>query len=235
MNQNEIFNTQLSLPLKFRELKNNKNFLINASNEIAVSFVDHLNQTDAFKKKFTYPILLVYGPEGSGKSHLATIFKETNDAMLINQVLPKHLNIAVKGGYFVLDDFDSFENLDEKMVMHLFNEVSASTGGILILSKLSPKEMNFNLPDFRSRMSGIINVEIKLPNDNILYSILIKELEEKKLKLSDDLCLYIIKRIKRNYKFVIRFVEELDRYSLEIKDKIKLKHVKKILNYINKN
>ena len=52
----------------------------------------------------------------------------------------------------------------------------------------------------------------------------------KNINLSDKHCLYIIKRIKRNYKSVLIFVEELDRYSLlEIKKKISSTHLKEVL------
>ena len=59
-----------------------------------------------------------------------------------------------------------------------------------------------------------------------------KELSDKKIFLNDKLCLYIIKRIKRNYKSISHFTEALDIISLEEKKKITLKQIKEVLNII---
>ena len=49
------------------------------------------------------------------------------------------------------------------------------------------------------------------------------------LFLNDKLCLYIIERIKRNYKSISLFAETLDIVSLEKKKKITLKQIKEVL------
>ena len=71
-----------------------------------------------------------------------------------------------------------------------------------------------------------------MPEDDFLFSILVKELSDKKIYLNDKLCLYIIKRIKRNYKSISLFAETLDIMSLEKKTKITLKQIKEVLNII---
>ena len=74
--------------------------------------------------------------------------------------------------------------------------------------------------------------KIELPDDDFLFSILIKELSDKKIILNDKHCIYIIKRIKRNYKSISLFSETLDIMSLEQKTKITLKQIKEVLNTI---
>ena len=54
----------------------------------------------------------------------------------------------------------------------------------------------------------------------------------KKIFLNDKLCLYIIKRIKRNYKAISLFAKTLDIISLEKKTKITLKQIKEVLKII---
>ena len=72
-----------------------------------------------------------------------------------------------------------------------------------------------------------------MPDDDFLFSILIKELSDKKIFLNDNHCLYIIKRIKRNYKSISLFAETLDVISLEEKKKITLTRIKEVLRIIN--
>ena len=182
---------QLALPLSFRSVKNNSNFILNKVNEVALSLIDEFNDIKNFKKKFNFPVLILYGPSGSGKTHLAHIYQEITDAKFIKKLNNINLNEAKSGKSFIFDDFDKTETLDENLFIHFFNEILLNLG-----------------------------------------SLLIKELSDKKIFLNDKLCLYIIKRIKRNYKSISLFAEKLDIMSLEKKKKITLKQIKEVLNII---
>ena len=87
-------------------------------------------------------------------------------------------------------------------------------------------------------MTDIIEILVKSDksitelDDDFLFSILIKELSDKKIFLNDKHCLYIIKRIKRNYKSISLFAETLHIMSLEKKTKITLNQIKEVLNII---
>ena len=210
---------QLALPLSFRNLKNHSNFIINRVNEVALSLIDEFNDIKKFKKKFNFPVLIVYGPSGSGKTHLAYIFKEITKAKFIKKFNNIHINEAKSGKSFIFDDFDKIESLNEKLFIHFFNEILLNLGSLLIITSKSPNEINFNLSDLESRIRSCISTKIELPDDEFLFSILVKELSEKKIFLNDKLCLYIIKRIKRNYKTISLFAETLDIMSLEQKKK----------------
>ena len=233
MKLSKIFNRQLALPLNFRKLKNQDNFLINDSNKMAVSLIDEMKNLSVFRKKYIFPILYLYGPERSGKTHLAFIFKDNNNAKFIKRIEEEDLLNAKKGCSYIIDDLEKNSNLDPKMLMHLINEVYSGTGSILLISNLPPSQIKFDIIDLKSRIKSFINVGIDLPNDEVLYSMLIKELDDRKIILSDNLCFYIIKRIPRNYKSILEFSKQLDRISLEIKGKIKLSHVRSLIDYIN--
>ena len=233
MNIKNLYNAQLALPLKFRELKNRSNFIINDGNELAIKLVDELSDLHKFKKKYNFPCLYIYGDKGSGKSHLASIFAERHEAIIINNLDRTHFDIAEKGRSFVFENFDGNQSKNEEMLMHFFNEALFSSYSILILSKFSPKQINFSLPDLKSRIQSFMNVKITLPNDESLFCFLVKELYEKRIELSDNDCLYVIKRIRRNYASIIEFVNQLDRFLLEIKRKVKMYEIKRIINYVN--
>ena len=113
-----------------------------------------------------------------------------------------------------------------------FNKILLNSGSLLITTSKPPNEINFSLSDLESRINSCISAKIELPDDDFLFSILIKELSDKKIFLNDKHCLYIIKRIKRNYKSISLFAETLDIISLEKKTKITLKQIKEVLNII---
>tara|TARA_B100001248_G_C27279494_1_gene406969 strand:+ start:47 stop:763 length:717 start_codon:yes stop_codon:yes gene_type:complete len=226
---------QLALPLSFRSVKNNSNFILNKVNEVALSLIDEFNDIKNFKKKFNFPVLILYGPPGSGKTHLAHIYQEITDAKFIKKFNNVNLNEAKSGKSFILDDFDKIKNLNENLFFHFFNRIVLSLGSLLIITSKPPNEMNFNLSDLQSRIRSCISTKIELPDDEFLLTILVKELSEKKIFLNDKLCVYIINRIKRNYKSISYFVESLDMISLEKKKKITLKLIKEVLNILEVN
>ena len=223
---------QLALPLSFRNVKNHSNFILNKVNEVALSLIDEFNDIKKFKKKFNFPVLILYGPSGSGKTHLAHIYKEITDAKFIKKFSNENLNQAKLGKSFIFDNFDKVECLNENLFIHFFNEILLNLGSLLIITSKPPNEINFSLTDLESRIRSCISTKIELPDDEFLFSILVKELSDKKIFLNDKLCLYIIKRIKRNYKSISHFTEALDIISLEEKRKITLKQIKEVLNIL---
>ena len=227
------FIKQLALPLSFRKVKNHSNFILNKVNEVAISLIDEFNDINKFKKKFNFPVLILYGPSGSGKTHLAHIYKEITDATFIKKLSNINLKEAKLGKSFIFDDFDKVECLDENLFIYFFNEIHLNLGSLLIITSKPPYEINFSLSDLESRIRSCISTKIELPEDDFLFSILVKELSDKKIFLNDKLCLYIIKRIKRNYKSISHFAETLDLISLEQKKKITLKQIKEVLNIID--
>ena len=226
---------QLALPLSFRNVKNHSNFILNKVNEVALSLIDEFNDIKNFKKKFNFPVLILHGPPGSGKTHLAHIYQEITDAKFIKTFNSIYLNEAKSGKSFIYDDFDKINSLNENLFIHFFNEMVLNLGSLLITTTKPPNEINFNLSDLQSRIRSCISAKIELPDDEFLFSILVKELSEKKIFLNDKLCLYIIKRIKRNYKSISLFAENLDIFSLEQKKKITLNQIKEVLNIIEVN
>ena len=223
---------QLALPLSFRNVKNHSNFILNKVNEVALSLIDEFNDIKKFKKKFNFPVLILYGPPGSGKTHLSYIYKEITGAKFIKKLSNVNLDEAKSGKSFIFDDFDKIESLNENFFIHFFNEILVNLGSLLITTSKPPNEINFSLSDLESRINSCISAKIELPDDDFLFSILIKELSDKKIFLNDKHCLYIIKRIKRNYKSISLFAETLDIISLEKKTKISLKEIKEVLNII---
>ena len=119
--------------------------------------------------------------------------------------------------------------------MHFVNQVTNKEGSILFLSRLSPFQMNWDISDLNSRIRSLVSSEIKSPDDILLYSFIVKYSNEKKIFISDKKLIYILERLDRSFDSVIKIVDRLDVYSLEIKKNVTYKTIKFILNEFSGN
>lgn len=136
---------------------------------------------------------------------------------------------------FILDNFIPGESFPSELVMHFINQVTDKNGSILLLSRMSPFEMNWDLDDLNSRIRSLISSEIKLPDDVLLYSFIVKYSNDKKLLISDKKLVYILERLDRNFESVIKVIDRLDTFSFEIKEKVTYKSIKIILDSLNED
>ena len=80
-----------------------------------------------------------------------------------------------------------------------------------------------------------MSCEIKLPDEILLYSFLVKYADDKKLILTDKQCIYIIERVERSFETIIKIIDNLDRVSLEIKKKLTFDNIQYVIDFVNEN
>ena len=230
--KNKIFNSQLALPLSFKILQNRENFILSESNKSAVKLIEKLKSWQINTNINSIPAALIYGPSGCGKTHLSHIYQQSNNSLFFSSIASQDIRLAEKNKSFILDDFSPGNNYPSETVMHFLNEVKYNSGSVLILSKKSAHEMDWGLPDLNSRLRSLMTCKIELPDDILLYTLLIKYADEKKIILNDKQCIYILDRVERNFETIIKVIDHLDRFSLETKKKITLNMIKNIITSI---
>ena len=226
------FNKQMALPLTFKTFKNRENFIVSKCNEEAVRLIENSSFWQNKRKINSIPAAIIFGPKGSGKTHLSYMFKEHNQCEYLSSLSSFNLDKIEEGKKFILDDFIPGEKYPSELVMHFLNRVTYQDGSVLFLSNLSPLNMDWKLDDLNSRIRSLISSKINLPDDVLLYSFMVKYSNDKKLLINDKQLIYILKRLNRNFGSVISVIDKLDIYSLEIKEKISYKIIKTILNEI---
>ena len=226
------FNKQMVLPLTFKISKNRENFIISKCNEKAVKLIENSSFWQNKRKINSIPAAIIFGPKGSGKTHLSYMFKEHNQCEYLSSLSSFNLDKIEEGKKFILDDFIPGEKYPSELVMHFLNRVTYQDGSVLFLSNLSPSNMDWKLDDLNSRIRSLISSKINLPDDVLLYSFMVKYSNDKKLLINDKQLIYILKRLNRNFGSVVSVIDKLDIYSLEIKEKISYKIIKTILNEI---
>ena len=230
-----VFSKQLALPLTFKSIKNRDNFIISKCNQSAISLIDNADFWQGKKRINTIPAALIFGPIGCGKTHLSNIFMDTNNSFFLSSLKSHDLDLIKKGTNFIIDNFVPSSNYPSKLVLHFLNQVTYNQGAILFLSRYSAFEMDWELDDLNSRIRSLLACEIKLPDDMLLYTFLIKYSNDKKLILNDNQCLYILERLERNFESIIKFINALDMILLETKKKVSYKSIQYIFDTLNIN
>ena len=228
----DAFNRQMALPLSFKTIKNRENFIVSNCNEEAVRLIENSFFWQNKRKINSIPAAIIFGPKGSGKTHLSQIFKEYNICEYLSCLTNFNLDQIEEGKKFIIDDFVPGSNYPSELVMHFLNRITYQDSSALFLTNLSPSIMNWELDDLNSRIRSLMCSEIKLPDDVLLYSFMVKYSNDKKLFINDNQIIYILERLERNFDSVISFIDRLDIYSLETKKKINYKIIKKILDQI---
>ena len=230
--KNKIFNSQLALPLSFKTLQNRENFILSESNKSAVKLIEKSKSWQINTNINSIPAALIYGPSGCGKTHLSHIYQQSSNSLFFSSIASQDIRLAEKNKSFILDNFSPGNNYPSETVMHFLNEVKYNSGSFLILSKKSAHEMDWGLPDLNSRLRSLVTCKIELPDDILLYTLLIKYADEKKIILNDKQCIYIVDRVERNFETIIKVIDHLDRFSLETKKKITLNMINNIITSI---
>jgi len=216
---------QLILEFPSRQAYKKEDFYVSPSNQEAYDFI---NSWPRWIKR----IVNVFGPSGSGKSHLASILKDKTSCLQINS---NELNEKIFLRYKTKEAL-IIENLDEKisedLLFALWNIALQDNKYLMITSKKSIASYKFKLKDLSSRVESSLIIGIKLPSDDLISVILAKNFSDKQIKVEKKHIDYIIKRIDRSYEKISQFILTLDKYSLEKGSRFSLKLIKEVIKMI---
>ena len=206
---------QKSFNYNFINDENEQNFFVNKTNFYAFNAL--INEDSRFS--------FLYGPKKSGKSYLAQIWLNKNNAIKYNNsyyelVLNENKNLLVDNIYL----------FDEEKIFHIVNNCILNNIKILITSNDKINEITFKYKDLSSRLKTFSILEINQPNDEMLLTILTKLLIEKQFIInSNDIFEYILRRVDRSYYGINEIVNKLDILSLEKKRQLTIPLIKEIL------
>jgi chromosomal replication initiation ATPase DnaA len=186
--------------------------VISAANRDAVALVERWPDWQS-------PVVVLAGPPGSGKSHLAAIWRELAGAAAVPAVRIEVAQPDGAIGALLIEDADSPE-LDETGLFHLINSVRAGGGYLLLTARSFPSAWRVTLPDLASRLKAATVVEIHEPDDLLLTGVITKLFADRQVEVEPNVVQFLVRRIERSLSAAIDVVERLDAVALERKSRI---------------
>ncbi|CAN7248202.1 DnaA regulatory inactivator HdaA [Neorhizobium sp. LjRoot104] len=199
---------QEQLPLQFTHdaARTRDDLLVSERLAAAVAIVDEW-------PAWPSPVVVLAGPVGSGKSHLAHIWREKAGAADIHPVTGSNAEALAAAGPVLFEDAER-RGFDETELFHVINSVRENGHSLLMTSRLWPVSWGVALPDLKSRLKAATVVEIGEPDEDLLAQVIVKLFADRQLYIDDKLVGYIVNRMERSLGAAQTIVERLDRLAL---------------------
>jgi chromosomal replication initiation ATPase DnaA len=194
--------TQLALDLAPEAALGAEDFLPAPSNQEALAWLARWPDWGA-------PGLVLVGPEGSGKSHLARIFASRTGALEVQgPAWPETVPTSV-----VIDPADPV--LDETRLLTWYRAAREQGGHLLLTAERPPSQWPIQLPDLASRLRALPVARLRPPDDALLGALLVKLFRDRGLDVGEGVVAYLVCHMERTFRAAKLVVAELDALSLE--------------------
>lgn len=199
---------QLTFDLAMRPALGRGDFMVSPSNAAALTAID----SDWPEGK-----LVLTGPRGSGKSHLALVWAAEHQALLLSgRDLAEAALGQIDPRAVVVDDADAVAGnaAAEQVLFHLHNLVMAAGGRLLLTAISPPARWPVVLPDLASRLAATVTAIVDPPDDPLLSALLVKLFSDRQLRVPLSLIPYLVARMDRSFAAAGALVAALDARAL---------------------
>jgi len=215
MNQQKVLN------FKFNNSYDEKDFISDSSNEKALLF---FNKFPNWENK----LINLVGSEKSGKTFLLKILNKKNDFYYLN-TFPEN-----NEEFDRLFNFERFlldvNELDELKFFSILNHCIINDKFLVVTSLVPLTQLNLSLPDLKSRIKQFYILNIDIPSDQLIYSLILKFFSDNQVIIKKELIEFIVKKIDRSYPRINQFLVKLNDLSIERKKKIDFKLINEIID-----
>jgi chromosomal replication initiation ATPase DnaA len=197
---------QLILPLQSTPALGRSDFLVAPGNAEAVAFID------AFPN-WPLPAAALYGPSGSGKSHLVVAWSQACGATIVRatELNASFVERLEPGSAVAVEDVDSTTSTGhETALFALFNRNES----LLLTGREPPANWPAALPDLKSRFGALLAFSLWQPDDALLAALTRKLFTDRQLAVPDTVIMRILRSVERSPAAVREFVARADAHAL---------------------
>ncbi|MBX9942983.1 MAG: hypothetical protein K2Y40_02780, partial [Reyranella sp.] len=171
-----------------------RDFVAAGGNRAALAWIDRWPDWPA-------PALALSGPTGCGKTHLARIWAARSGAIVVDgrdlegKSVADLSDMAVASPAIVVEGAD---RAPERALFHLYNLMRERGGHLLLTSAAPPAHWSIALPDLASRLRAAPAVAMAPPDDELLGSIILKQLGDRQLHAGAGVVQYLVSHMERS-------------------------------------
>jgi chromosomal replication initiation ATPase DnaA len=220
-----VTGSQLVLDLPHRESWDEADFFITAGNGRAFRLVTAWPDWHA-------PAAIIFGPQQSGKTHLAKIWQRRAGAHFLeaSKLETHHWDEP----YIPL----AIENADreafcETALFHHLNLAREHGSSILLTAQTPPGQWNLALPDLRSRIRSYPAAGIEPPDEEHLAALLVKHFTDRQIEVVPGVISYLVARMERSMAAAQRLTAHIDKLALSEHRKVTRAFAAKVLKELN--
>jgi chromosomal replication initiation ATPase DnaA len=218
---------QLVLDLPFRAAMGRSDFFVSDANAAAVAGIENWRGWPLAK-------MVLIGPAGSGKTHLAHVFAAQSGAHLLaaHDLPGANPALLAEAPALAIEDACRIagNTAAEEALFHLHNAAAERGAALLVTARTPPARWGLTLPDLDSRMQQSGQLTLAPPDDRLMSAVLVKLAADRQMALTPALVAYILPRIERSLAVARDVVLALDAESLAAKTRPGIRHVKAILD-----
>jgi chromosomal replication initiation ATPase DnaA len=198
---------QLALALDHSESYAREDFLSGPCNADALALIEYWPD-------WAVNAVVLVGPEGSGKTHLAMIWAGIAGARIISAraLGEAELPSALATGALVVEDAET--GADDRALFHLINLAREQKAALLFTARAVPASWPVVIPDLASRLRALPMATLHAPDDAMLRAVIVKLAADRQLALDENVLSYLLTRIERSFAAARAAVIALDGEAL---------------------
>jgi len=218
--------SQIPLPLETKPALTRDAFIVSDANRDALAFVESW-------PAWATTAACLYGPAGSGKTHLAEIWIAVSGAQRVEAA-------ALSGSAFVLLDRHApvvIDNVDlslpnparDTAIIDLMESATNATP-VLLIGREPPAAWQTLLPDLRSRFQALLSFSLWAPDEHLLRQLARKLFDDRQLAVPEATIDQMLLKLERSPAAIRNFVALADGKALAKGCAINAALVRELLN-----